>query len=180
LGTQSHQSPEGEDNAFNQRVRRKFLRNVIEAMESKQSWQLVLALGGHLRPEDFTAPPNVIVVSYAPQLEMLKRASVIITHGGLGTIKESILLGVPMIVFPMVLDQPGNAARVAYHRLGVSGSMALATAASIQEMIDNVYNNPTYRNNVDRMSRIFKRKEEEGKAIKLIESHIASQATTVI
>jgi zeaxanthin glucosyltransferase len=177
LGTQSHRSPEGEDNAFNQRVRRKFLRNVIEAMESKQSWQLVLAVGGHLRPEDFTAPPNVIVVSHAPQLEMLKRASVIITHGGLGTIKESILLGVPMIVFPMVLDQPENAARVAYHRLGVSGSMALATAASIQEMIGDVYNNPAYRNNVDRMSQIFKRKEEEGQAIKLIESHIASQAT---
>jgi UDP:flavonoid glycosyltransferase YjiC (YdhE family) len=180
LGTQSHWSLKGEDNGFNQRVRRNFLRNVIEAMWSKQDWQLVIAVGGHLGPEDFSATPNVIVVSHAPQLEILKRASVLITHGGLNTIKESILLGVPMVVFPMAIDQPGNAARVAYHRIGVRGSMASATAASIQAMVSRVYNDPTYKNNIDRMSRIFKRREEEGQAVKLIESHIPNQATAGI
>ena len=35
--------------------------------------------------------------------------------------KEAILLGVPMLVYPRRADQPGNAARVVFHGLGRRG-----------------------------------------------------------
>jgi zeaxanthin glucosyltransferase len=77
----------------------------------------------------------------------------------------------------MAIDQPGNAARVAYHRIGVRGSMASATAASIQAMVSKICSDPAYKSNIDRMSRIFRRREEEAPAVKLIESHIPNRTS---
>jgi len=67
----------------------------------------------------------MMVVDFAPQLAMLSRASVMITNGGLGTIKECIWSCVPMIVLPCSFDQPGNAARVVYHRIGFHDSIQI-------------------------------------------------------
>jgi len=75
--------------------------------------QLVLSLGGGLSPDCFPdLPGSPIVVGYAPQLELLKRASVCITHAGLNTVLESLAEGVPLVALPLGNDQPGVAARL--------------------------------------------------------------------
>jgi hypothetical protein len=59
--------------------------------------QFVLAVGGQLDPKQLgDVPANVMVVSYAPQIEILKRSSLCITHAGLNTVLESLSSGVPM------------------------------------------------------------------------------------
>jgi zeaxanthin glucosyltransferase len=70
-------------------------------------------------------PSNVIVVDQAPQIELLKRATLCITHAGLNTALESLAYGVPMVAIPIGYDQFGVAARIAYHGVGESlGSTA--------------------------------------------------------
>ena len=170
LGTQSHWSFTGEDNEYNQKVRRRFLQNVIDSVALRPQSQLILSVGSHLRPEDFRADPSrVIVVQSAPQLDILRRASAVITHGGLNTIKESILFRVPLIVFPLQADQSGNAARVVYHHLGVRGHVESATATSIAELIGMVEPGSVFTRNLEQMSRIFRAKEEAELAIKFVE-----------
>jgi len=48
-----------------------------------------------------------------------------INHGGINTIKECIHENVPMLTYPLSpeWDQPGNAARVVYHQLGLMGNI---------------------------------------------------------
>lgn len=76
--------------------------------------QLVLSLGGGLDPARLGAlAGDPVVVAYAPQLEILKRADAVITHAGLNTVLESLSEGVPMVALPLGNDQPGVAARVA-------------------------------------------------------------------
>jgi UDP:flavonoid glycosyltransferase YjiC (YdhE family) len=58
-----------------------------------------------------------------------------ITHGGLGSVKECIALGVPMNVYPLKDDQQGNGARVVHHRLGRAGRVRDATVDSIHRAI---------------------------------------------
>src|SRR5665213_1221401 len=75
--------------------------------------QLVISLGGRGDPEmfdDLTGHP--LIVRDAPQLELIKRAEIVITHGGLNTALETLLEGKPMIVIPMAYDQPAVAARL--------------------------------------------------------------------
>jgi UDP:flavonoid glycosyltransferase YjiC (YdhE family) len=155
----------------------RFLQNVIEAAASRPDWQLVLSTGTHLRPGDFErVPPDAVLVSVAPQLKLLGMASLMITHGGLGTLKECIYFGVPMIVFPMSRDQPDNAARVVYHRLGLSGSVGNSTPEKLAGMIDKVESSPIYRASVSAMGEVFRECERSGGAVKVIEEFCSSPA----
>lgn len=72
-------------------------RTIAEACADLDA-QLVISLGGGLDPEAFpNLPGSPLVVKYAPQLELLQKASLNITHAGLNTALESLSYGVPMV-----------------------------------------------------------------------------------
>jgi zeaxanthin glucosyltransferase len=67
-------------------------RTIIAATAKHEGFQLVLSVGDLLDPEQIgSLPSNTILVEHAPQLELLKRASVCITHAGLNTVSISLL-----------------------------------------------------------------------------------------
>ena len=100
-----------------------------------------------------------------------------INHGGLGTIKECIYFGVPMIVFPMMRDQPGNAARVAYHGLGIVGQSRVS-AGQVNALIDTVERNPSFRARAEAMGKKFREIEDSGIGIQVIERLVHWHADT--
>ena len=60
--------------------------------------QIVLSLGEHVDPKEIgPLPTTAITVKWAPQLELLKRASVCITHAGLNTVLEALACGKPVV-----------------------------------------------------------------------------------
>ena len=69
-------------------------------------------------------PGNVIAAAYAPQLELLEKASLTLTHGGLNTVLDSLKCGVPMVVVPLTYEQPAIAVRVA--RVGAGEVLPLS------------------------------------------------------
>lgn len=122
-----------------------FLKRVVAAFAKRPELNLVLATGNHLRPEELRdVPANVVVLQRAPQLTLLKRAQLMITHGGLGSVKECIAHGVPMLVFPLDVDQPGNAARVVHHGLGLAGDVAKTDGRELLRMVDRVLKEPSF------------------------------------
>jgi len=176
LGTQSHWSHEGTNHDSHRRTLRNFLQAVVSAMAARTNWQLVMSLGTQLRAEDFhSVPPNALLVSEAPQLEILKKASLAITHGGLNTVKECIFFGVPMLVFPLRGDQPSNAARVTYHGLGVAANIQTASVESIGSLIDKIERDSGFRSRVDAMRKVFIRVEREERAVPIIENFLAGR-----
>jgi len=80
--------------------------------------QIVLVSPHRSLTESLIVPPNLRVVEWIPQRQLLPHVSVFIMHGGLGSIKEAIMAGVPMVVLPVLNDQPFNAMRVRFHGLG--------------------------------------------------------------
>ena len=122
MGTQAHRTKGGAD----------FLRRVVQAFAQLPEVHGLIATGG----ADLGAPPpNVTIVPRAPQLAVLRRAALMITHGGLGSFKECVAHGVPMNVYPLKDDQPGNGARVEHHRLGHAGRTHEASATQIAELM---------------------------------------------
>jgi UDP:flavonoid glycosyltransferase YjiC (YdhE family) len=160
LGSQPYQYPKSEA----------LFRTVIEAMAARPQWQLVVAVGTHLDVKQFQdVPENVLVVNWAPQLKMLARAKMMITHGGLGTVKECILFAVPMIVFPCRWDQPHNAARVAYHGLGLRADIHQLSATGLGQLMDTIAGDPSFQRRVETMSKVFRESENSGIGVKTIE-----------
>jgi len=79
--------------------------------------QLVIALGKKgATLEIDVAPEGVIVADYAPQLQLIQKASLVISHCGLNTALESVFgsSGVPLLGIPISYDQPGVSARLAH------------------------------------------------------------------
>jgi zeaxanthin glucosyltransferase len=108
--------------------------------------QTVISLGGGLSPELFgDLPGNPIIVPFAPQLELLKRATVTIFHGGLNTALESLANGVPMIAIPVTFDQPGVAARLVWTGSGRMVPARELTVDRLRSEIGEILTNARYR-----------------------------------
>jgi MGT family glycosyltransferase len=170
LGSQSYQA--GRERAAS------FLAAAVAAFYSRPDWQLVISTGGLLDPADLPAPPGGIVAPWVPQLALLDRASVMITHGGLGTVKECIVRGVPMVVFPSMYDQPDNARRIVHHRLGTWGDLRETSAAGILALVEEA-DQPEVRQSLAAMQKRFLDAEQAGAAVRLIEEVLAGQAAAV-
>src|ERR1700736_2438994 len=121
---------------------------IAAAVSKHRDLQLVLSIGNLLRPEQIVpVPNNAIVVNNAPQLELLKKASVCITHAGFNTVLEALTQAVPQIAIPVTNDQPGVAARIAYKKTGTVTSLDELDPSLLSGHLDEVFNNPTYRDN---------------------------------
>jgi zeaxanthin glucosyltransferase len=119
---------------------------ILEAVSQFQEMQVVLSVGKNVNPGDLgSIPSNTIVVPIAPQIELLKRAALCIAHAGLNTALEALAEGVPIVAIPIGYDQPGVAARIAYHGVGEFVEVSNLTARHLSELIGKVTTNPSYR-----------------------------------
>jgi len=129
-------------------------RTILAALTKHKDLQLVLSIGGQLDREQIGAVPNnAIIVKRAPQLELLKRASVCITHAGLNTVLESLTQGVPQVAIPVTFDQPGVAARIADKQTGVVTSLDKLTDDHLLTLLDEVLTDSTYRDNARKLQK---------------------------
>jgi MGT family glycosyltransferase len=90
-------------------------------------------------------PGDPLVVDFAPQLALLERAAMLITHAGLNTTLEAISRGVPMVAMPRSADQPGNAARIEYSGAGLCASFHRSTPQRLRTVIERVLVENTFR-----------------------------------
>jgi UDP:flavonoid glycosyltransferase YjiC (YdhE family) len=157
---------------------RPFFQAVLDMVARKPDWRLLLVVGKSLDVASLRIPPNATVVPFAPQLSALRRASLMITHGGLNSVKECICLGVPMLVFPTGFDQPGNGARVVHHGLGLMGNIRQTTPEKLSSMLDAVAGDPSYRARVRAMREIFLAADASNRGVELVERLIADGPVT--
>jgi zeaxanthin glucosyltransferase len=110
--------------------------------------QLVLSLGGGNNPDSLPIlPGSPLVVGYAPQLDLLRKATLTITHAGMNTTLESLSNGVPMVAIPIANDQPGVAARIAWTGTGEVVSLKKMTVPKLRHAIEQVLQHDSYRKN---------------------------------
>lgn len=107
--------------------------------------QLVISLGGSADPGSL--PPlagSPLVVRYAPQPELIGRAALVITHAGQNTVLESLTHGVPMVAIPVVNDQPGVAARLAWRGAGEVVSLPRLSTPRLRQAVEQVLSGPSF------------------------------------
>jgi MGT family glycosyltransferase len=131
-------------------------KHILNAVEPLEDVQVVLSVGKNISPENLgRIPSNTIVVRCAPQIELLKRAALCITHAGLNTVLESLAHGVPMVAIPIGYDQPGVAARIAYHRVGEFLEVEDLTIEGVSQLIAKVLGDQGYSNRAQHFRRVI-------------------------
>jgi zeaxanthin glucosyltransferase len=112
--------------------------------------QLVLSLGNsESTVTNFAGNP--LIVAYAPQLDLLRRATLTITHAGLNTTLESLANGVPLVAIPITNDQPGVSARIRWSGVGEVVPLKSLTVSRLKEAIQKVLTVENYRENARRL-----------------------------
>src|SRR5262249_31080385 len=116
-----------------------------------------------------TIPSNVFAVRRAPQIELLKRAALCITHAGLNTALECLAHGVPMVAIPIAYDQPGIAVRIAHHGGGEFLDIENLSVERLQQLIEQVLQDPQYREKVQWFQKVIARNHALDVAADIIE-----------
>jgi zeaxanthin glucosyltransferase len=155
----------------------RFFQMFLDAIRERPALQAVVAIGSYLKPEEFNCPANAVLVSHVPQIELLKRCALMVGHGGFSSVKECIYMGVPMLLVPVYYDEPGNAARVVYHKIGLRLQLEEVSAATLGTGIDRLLEDGEYRDNIRRMSQKFVEIEERSPACRIIEETLAKSST---
>jgi zeaxanthin glucosyltransferase len=151
----------------------RLFRSVIEGLRNEPHAQAILQVGSpDLIRELGPQPERIRVVERAPQLEILRHANLFITHGGIGAVREGLFFGVPMIVFPCWLDQPGNAARLAHHGLAVRGNIRTVDAESLR-LLTHQASSAKIRRALEHMRETFKQQEDCMEGVQWIQSYLA-------
>jgi MGT family glycosyltransferase len=142
---------------------------ILDAVENLHSVQVVLSIGKNVNLSDLRSiPSNTIAVQSAPQIELLKRAVLCITHAGINTALECLAQGVPMVALPITYDQPGIAARIAYHGVGEFLELDQLDSHALSDLVVKVLGDPKYRDKAQYFQKV------------IAETHGLDLASTVI
>ena len=82
--------------------------------------RVALAIGSADRAVVGDLPADWLVREFLPQVALVERSALVITHGGNNSVTESLTAGVPMLVLPFSTDQFAGAAAIENAGLGVA------------------------------------------------------------
>lgn len=136
-----------------------FYHTVLTAFYD-HSAQFILSVGSQTDIHELgLVPDNFIIRSFAPQLELLQKVDLFITHGGMNSINESLYYGVPMVVVPQQIEQAINGRQVARQGAGVvladTPPYGHLDAGVLRRTVDKVLADPSYSLNAERLSHSF-------------------------
>lgn len=153
------------------------LRTVCAVMQETEA-QLVVSLGGEDPPEPVQLPGNPLAVRFAPQLKILERAVVMVTHAGMNSALECLTYGVPMVALPIAHDQFGVAARIEWSGVGVRLAAEQRTAEKIGAAIHTVLG-PKYRDAAKRFAGLILERNGLSRAADIVEQVTRSGETVL-
>ena len=155
------------------------IQTVIDAVRNRPDWQLVVGLGGKSTAESFhDIPDNVLLLDYAPQLQVIQHADVAITHGGITSINEYIAGGLPILVCSTGhVDQDGCAARIRYHGLGLVADPDDWSQRSIESQLKQLLKDDEMKQRVNKMRETFLEYKRQGRAVQVIEHALKKSAS---
>jgi MGT family glycosyltransferase len=124
--------------------RPQFFRSCLEEL-ADAPWQVVLSTGGNFPAGDLgPAPENFIVRSFVPQIEILRRCSAFVTHGGMNSVQEALYHGVPLVIAPQAADQFWISARASELGAALVLDPARMEAGAIRDSLAKILSGTSY------------------------------------
>ncbi|NEU75438.1 glycosyltransferase [Hassallia byssoidea VB512170] len=147
-------------------------KTIAEAVDGLDA-QLVISLGGATSSQplpELSGSP--LVVEYAPQLELLQKTALTITHAGMNTTLECLSHGVPMVAIPICNDQPGVATRIAWTGSGEFVPVSQLSVPKLRTAIKRVLTENSYKKNATRLQQAIRQAGGINRAADIIEQMI--------
>ncbi len=125
--------------------KRDFYRLCLEAFAGL-NYRVVMSVGSRTGIASLgTIPGNFIVKAFVPQLQLLQRATLFITHGGMNSVNEGLCAGVPLLVIPQAADQTFIAQHVQRLGAGKMLSNSRLNAQRLRKTAEEILAQPAFR-----------------------------------
>ncbi len=136
-----------------------------------------MVLGSTIAPARLgDIPANFVVRCFVPQLKVLSRASVFLSHGGMNSVSESLYYGVPVIVLSQFADQLWVAKRIAQLGAGINVGKPTTPATLLRQAVDRVQAIPTYRQSAQQIGATLRAAGGYERAATIIEQVLQTQS----
>lgn len=145
-----------------------FFQNCIEAFRN-ENVDVIISVGKKFDIRKLkNIPSNIHIYNSVPQLEVLKMADVFVTHGGMNSVSEAFVYGVPMIVIPFMSDQPVNARCI--EKLGVGKTLEYSNTSknTISEVVQSIISDASIKENIMKVQELIKQAPGNQGAAKMI------------
>jgi UDP:flavonoid glycosyltransferase YjiC (YdhE family) len=131
---------------------------------------VVATVGEDIDPAELgPQPANVRIERYIPQELILPECSLVVSHGGSGSVLGALAHGLPMVLIPMGADQPLNAARCEQLGVGRALDPIAASPGSVGEAASIVLADPGYRRASERFQAEIAALPGPAHAVRLVE-----------
>lgn len=128
-----------------------FYKTCLRAFAAS-NWQIVMSVGPDTSfAQPGVAPSNFIVRPFVPQLELLKRTSVFVSHAGMNSVNESLYYNVPLVMLPQGADHPWIAGRISELGAGIRLNREELNAERLRGAVQEVLANPIYKQSAERI-----------------------------
>lgn len=114
--------------------------------------RVVATSNGHFPPERIEVPANGTLVGWLSYSQLMPASSVVVCHGGHGTVARALTAGRPLVVSPSAGDMAENAIRVAWAGCGLTVPARLRRGATLRWAVRSVLAEPSYREAVARIA----------------------------
>jgi MGT family glycosyltransferase len=133
-----------------------FFRMCLEAFGGSD-WDVAMAVGEQTNPAELgTIPSNVRIRPFFPQLQVLRRTAVFITHAGMNSTMEALYFAVPMLAVPQQPEQAATARRIADLGLGHQLAPEDVAPEALRTGADALQAGDQVRRNVAAMSEVVR------------------------
>jgi UDP:flavonoid glycosyltransferase YjiC (YdhE family) len=114
--------------------------------------EVIVTVGEELDPAEMgPQPAHVHVTRFVPLGAALPHCTIVVSHGGSGSLVASLAHGLPSVLLPMGADQPGNAARCEALGVALVLEVLTATPADVGAAVAAVLAEPSYRAAAERV-----------------------------
>jgi MGT family glycosyltransferase len=128
-----------------------FFRMIVEAFAGRRE-AVLISTGNGVDPAEFgELPDNVAIEAWVPQSQVLKRASLFITHGGLNSVHDGLLFGLPMLFVPQQEEQTLNGGRAVELGAGLMLRRREVSPERILSMAERLLAEPAFKENACRL-----------------------------
>lgn len=160
--------------AFNQD--RSVMETLLAAFKERQEYFLITT-GKRFNPDAFGAlPDNIAIHPWLPQIAVLKRASLFITHGGLNSVHDGLYFGVPLLLCPQQEEQTLNASRVVDLGAGLMLRRKEITVRKVQNAANRLLSEVRFKTRAGAIGETFRQAGGVARAADEIESLLKRHA----
>lgn len=133
-----------------------FYKKCIAAFENRNGISVIMSIGKNTDISELGyIPQNFFVYNFVPQLEVLKKSQIFISHGGMNSVNEGLYYENRFIVIPMDMDQYAVAERICELKLGYKLDKSNITPELLRKKAEQLLSDTEVEQNVKKMAEVM-------------------------